>query len=135
MVDLHPELRAVGGAGLRVGAQRVEPAIAIDHHVARPFEIAPVDLHVAGDDHGRSSRRPSSIEPDVALGGAVHRIGQPLGERRLADAVLEDDAVGQGKRAGNVERIGRGHGSDFAKLARPSRACCSANGQVSSDRW
>ena len=115
MVDLHPELRAVGRAGARIGPKRLEPVIAVDHHVARPFEVATVNLHVARDDEPGATRGPASIEPHMPFGGTVHGIGQPLGERRLADAVLQHDAIGQGERLGEMEGAGSCHGSHFAK--------------------
>ena len=79
MTDLHPEVIAPARARGGPAAQRVLAAIAVDDDVAGPFEVAPVDHHVAGEVHAGAAVRPTSVERLVPLGRVVVGVGQAFG--------------------------------------------------------
>ena len=95
MTDLHPEFRPIGGACPGIGTQLIHATIAVDDDVAGALEITAIHLHIACYDDGRTAFGPSSVETDMAGRRAIHLIGEPLGQRRFADAILEDDAIRQ----------------------------------------
>ena len=90
MVDLHPEVIARLRARFRIGRELGDAAIAVDDHIARAFEIAPIDLHIAGDHKPCAALRPGTIKTLMANRGAVATVGQPLGKGGLAEPIGND---------------------------------------------
>jgi hypothetical protein len=49
MIDLHPEMIAIGHAGSRRGLQRIKTGTAFDDNVAGTLHVQSVDHHAARD--------------------------------------------------------------------------------------
>ncbi len=92
MADLRPEMIAAARSGRGPSRQprhHLGVGRPVDHDVARAFEMVAVDHQIAADEQPRAAVGPQSIEP-VELGGRPAVGGrQPLGHRRLGDAVRQ----------------------------------------------
>ena len=107
MADLRPEMIAVAGGGLRPACQRGHHRLVrlvIDNHIAGAFEMVPVNLDIAAQQHPRATIGPEAVEPVQLCRGHAVRCRQAFGHRGLGDP------VGQGRSAGKGQRIGKGDG-------------------------
>jgi hypothetical protein len=95
VADLHPELVAGNGPGPRPFTQSILAAVTVDDDVAGPFQEPSVDHHVAGDQQAGAASRPALIQLYVGRRGAIVRVRQAFGHRRLGDAVGKRDATAQ----------------------------------------
>jgi len=104
-----------GGLGMAIDvALRLPPAcqrghhrlvrLVIDNHIAGAFEMVPVDLDIAAQQHPRAAIGPGAVEPVQLCRGHTVRCRQAFGHRGLGDP------VGQGRSAGKGQRIGKGDG-------------------------
>jgi hypothetical protein len=104
MTELHPELIAAHRPGSGQGGQRFLATIAVDGDVAGPFQIAAVDLYIAGNHQACAAFRPFAVKPLMGLGRAVIAVRQTLGERGLGEPIGQCDATGQRHRRSNGDR-------------------------------
>ncbi|MNC35418.1 hypothetical protein D3C75_839030 [compost metagenome] len=104
VVDLHPELRAVGAADARPVAKTLQWLAGIEHHASWPGHGAGVDHHVTGQQQPGTALGPSLVKAQQLVGRGLVRVGQVFLHRRLGDAVVDDTAIGQ------VQGLERRHG-------------------------
>ncbi|MNV78493.1 hypothetical protein D3C71_1719890 [compost metagenome] len=104
MVDLHPELRAVGAADARPVAKTLQWLAGIEHHATRSGHGARVDHHVTGQQQPGTALGPSLVKAQQLVGRGLVRVGQVFLHRRLGDPVGDDTAIGQ------VQGLERRHG-------------------------
>ena len=98
MTDLHPEVIAVSRCRLGRRVKGIQTAVVVDHDVPRPFEIASIDHHIAGQDEPGTSIRPTPVQRRKPIRSTVIGIREPLGHRRLAKPVLQGRPAWERKR-------------------------------------
>ena len=97
VADLGPQLAAAGMHGGSPGAQLRRARFVLDHDVARALQVAPVDHDVAAELYRRPATCPGGVQALVRRRGMVVRVGQAFGHGRLAEAVGDVVAAGQGQ--------------------------------------
>ena len=107
MVQLHPQLGAVGGAGFRPGLQLGQIALVFQRHVAGFPQRTAVDHHVAGDHQAGAAPRPGAVQICQRRCHPVVEGAEGFAHGGFGEAVLDDGAVGKGKRLG--EQVGWFH--------------------------
>ena len=101
VADLRPEVVAAarrGACPAGQGLRHILSGFAVDDHVAGLFQVIPVNLYVAAQQHAGAAVAPQAVEA-FQLGGrhTVHR-GEAFGHGRLCDTVGQDRPAGQGDR-------------------------------------
>jgi hypothetical protein len=76
VVELCPQLRALGGGCHGPGGQPCEVGAVADHGVAGLAARGPVDHDVAADQQSRAGVRPPAIEPHEAFGRVVATVAE-----------------------------------------------------------
>ena len=94
VVDLHPELRAVGPADSRPLAKALQLLAVVEHHAAGAGHGPGIDHHVAGQQQAGPAFGPGLVQAQQLLGRGLVEIGQVFLHRRLGDTVGQQGAVG-----------------------------------------
>jgi hypothetical protein len=98
VADLHPGL-GVASSGRRRPARPRRLALVgqrpIDNHIARPFQMAAINLHIARDQQPATAIGPAPIQRFMGGIGQAIAKRQPFRHRRLRDAIAEWLAVRQ----------------------------------------
>ena len=97
VADLHPELIAGRGPRLSQSGQGVLTAIAVDHDIAGPFQVAVIHHDVTADQRAHAAFAPASIKGVMTRRGLAHRRRQALGHGRFEQTVWQHNAAGQGE--------------------------------------
>ncbi len=101
MGKLHPDIRArlTRGCGPSFQAVKLLLGLApVNRHIAGPFQIAPVDHDIAGDQEAGAAFGPAPVKRRMARSRTVPCIAKPFGHRRLGDPVFELGAARQDQR-------------------------------------
>jgi hypothetical protein len=76
MTDLHPQMTTPACASLGQTPKLLQTAVAVTDDVARPFEIASINLDVSRERETYTPFGPTAVQGLVSLGSPVIRIGQ-----------------------------------------------------------
>ena len=117
VVDLHPQLGAVGGSRLRPVPQHLQVGLVLDDDIARLPQVTGVDRDVAGHEDPGTAGGPAPVEIHDVLRGSQVRGSQGLVHGRLEEAVLHSHPAGQGERFGEDGACG-GHRRPFVEASK-----------------
>ena len=125
VTDLHPGLRIASGgrrSPARPGRFAFVAEWPIDNHIARPFQMAAMNLHIARDQQPAAAIGPAPIQRFMGGNGQAIAKRQPFRHSRLGDAVAEVLPVRQAE--GFVD-VWHACTPDFGSACRPNGPCAS----------